>query len=113
MKHSCLNGRSAKSMLWHLALIYLVVTLYLANELLDIFSNPLIYLIWDSDLYNAHIVSDYIHFIVVAVINFILALALMYFFSKMSSVIDNREFNENKITHNPFLTLRQAFEEST
>jgi hypothetical protein len=69
----------------HLALIYLVVTLYLTNELLDIFYNPLIFLIWDSDLYNAHIVSDYIHFIVVAVIEFFLALALLYFFSKMSS----------------------------
>jgi hypothetical protein len=87
LKHQCMNGRSAKSMHLHLALIYLVVTLYLTNEMLDIFSSPLIFLIWDSDLYNAHIVSDYFHFIVVAVIDFILALALLYFFSKMSSAI--------------------------
>jgi len=100
-------------MLWHLALIYLLVTLYLANELLYIFSNPMIFLIWHSDLYNALIVSEYIQFIAVAVIDFILALALLYLFNKMSSAIDNRELNENKITHNPFLTLRKTFKESS
>ena len=95
MKHSCLNGRSAKPMLWHLAMIYLLVTLYLTNELLDIFSKPMIFLIWESDPIKALVVSQYIRFIVVAVIDFILALALLYLFYKMSSAIHNRELKQS------------------
>jgi len=49
LKQSRLRGRSATPMLWHLALIYLLVTLYLTNELLDMFSYPMIFLIWAND----------------------------------------------------------------
>jgi hypothetical protein len=60
LKQSRLRGRLAHSMLWHLALIYLLVTLFLTNELLDMFSYPMIFLIWANDPDRALIFSQYI-----------------------------------------------------
>ncbi len=77
-------------MLWHLALIYLLATLYLTNELLDMFSYPMIFLIWANDPARALILSQYIQFMTVAIIDFVLALGLLYMFFRMSTVISNR-----------------------
>ena len=82
-------------MKWHIALIYLLVMLYLTNDLLEIFSDPMIFLIWENDPEGALIVSQYIRFIVVAVIDFFLALALLYLFKKMSSAMYNRDLKQS------------------
>ena len=115
LKRSRLRGRSAKPMLWHLALIYLLVTLYLTNELLDMFSYPMIFLIWETDPARALIFSQYIQFMTVALIDFILALGFLYMFLKMSTSISNRKLSRSElgISENPLLILKHTYEEST
>ena len=117
IKRSRLLGRSATPMLWHLALIYLLATLYLSNELLDMFSYPMIFLIWANDHARALILSQYIQFMTVAIIDFVLALGFLYMFFRMSTSISNRQLLSHSVlvgsSENPFLSLKQAYEEST
>ena len=115
LKHSRLRGRSPTPMLWHLALIYLLVTLYLTNELLDMFSYPMIFLIWANDPERALIFSQYVQFMSVAIIDFFLALGLLYMFFRMSTSISNRQLSHSDLarSENPLQSLKQAYEEST
>jgi hypothetical protein len=102
-------------MLWHLALIYLLVVLYLTNELLDMFSYPMVFLIWENDPARALIFSQYIQFMTVALIDFILALGFLYMFFRMSTSISNRQLSRSElgISGNPLLILKHTYEEST
>ena len=105
-----MNGKLNDSMTMHLYMTYTWLLLFVANEVLDYISYPVMYVVLRSEPTTAVLVADYIELLVVALIDLILALSLLYFFSIMSRVLSKREQSAatRATVDDPFLRLRET-----
>ena len=111
LKQARMQGKLNDSMALHLYMTYTWLFLFVANEVLDLISYPVIYVVLRSEPKRALLIANYIQLLAVAIIEFVLALSLLYFFTIMLRVLSKRAQSAATRTaeEDPFLTLRETF----
>jgi hypothetical protein len=110
LKQARMKGKLNDSMTMHLYLTYTWLFLFVANDVLDFISYPVIQIGLRSEPKTAVLIADYIQLLAVALIEFVLALSLLYFFTIMLRVLSKRAQSAVTSTaeDDPFLKLRET-----